>query len=157
MLAATRGVRCVAVRLGITHGLGPVMKSDPRFMTVPNRFAQLAALGDPLTVHAGATKPAGFIELRDASLALQDALGLHLAEPYRAVNAVGECASVVEVARLVQQAARALGLTVSSSGPRKGETRAVRVETSLSTAVFRKPRRLADSIPEVLDFFLRSR
>src|SRR5439155_11596386 len=51
MMATTRSLHSVSVRLGITHGVGPVMKRDLRFMTVPNRFAQLAAAGEPLTVH----------------------------------------------------------------------------------------------------------
>ena len=37
------GPRVVSVRLGITYGLGPVMKTDPRFQTVPNRFCARAA------------------------------------------------------------------------------------------------------------------
>lgn len=155
MLAATRGLRSVAVRLGITHGRGTVMKRDPRFMTVPNRFAQLAAEGQPLTVHAGATRPAGFIHLADASLALRAALTTDWPERYRAVNAVGECASVGQVARLVRVAAAARGLAPEISGPGDGAATTVQVQTSLP-ASFRPRRRLEESIPEVLEYFVRA-
>lgn len=155
MLAATRGLRAVAVRLGITHGLGTVMKHDPRFMTVPNRFAQLAAEGRPLTVHATATRPAGFIHLADASLALRAGLRADWPERYRAVNAVGECVSVERVAELVRAVAEARGLRPAIAGPREsaGSGVRVRVETSLPEE-FRPRRRLEGSIPEVLHYFL---
>ena len=157
MLAATRDPRCVAVRLGITYGLGPVMKHDPRFMTVPNRFAQLATLGQPLTIHPTAVRPAGFIHVEDASLALRAALAAEWPERYRAVNAVGECASVGRVARLVHAAAVARGLDVAISGPVEAEPLEIEVESSLSAHGFRPRRNLAGSIPEVLEHFARER
>jgi nucleoside-diphosphate-sugar epimerase len=157
LMAADGAFRCVSVRLGITHGLGSVMKTDPRFMIVANRFAQLTADGQPLTIHPTAIRPAGFIHLADASLALRAALAADFPESYRAVNAVGECASVGEVARQVEAAARARGLAVSVSGPRGDPPVAIQVETSLPERLFRPARRLAESIPEVLDYFLARR
>ena len=157
MMAATRGLRCVAVRLGITYGPGPVMKHDPRFMTVPNRFAQLAAAEQPLTIHPTAVRPAGFIHLDDASLALRAALAADWPEAYRAVNAVGECAPVGRVAKLVQAAAAARGLAVAIRGSVGAEGAGVRVESSLPPGLFQSSRSLADSIPELLDYFLQER
>jgi nucleoside-diphosphate-sugar epimerase len=157
MLAATRDLPCVAVRLGITYGLGPVMKHDPCFMTVPNRFAQLAAAGQPLTIHPTALRPAGFIHLDDASLALRAALAADWPQRYRAVNAVGECASVGRVARLVQAAAAARGLDVVTSGPSEAGQPEIRVESSLPASRFRPRRCLAEAIPEVLEYFVRER
>jgi len=154
MLAATRALSCVAVRLGITHGLGTVMKADLRFMTVPNRFAQLAAQGRPLTIHSGAVRPAGFIHLAEASAALRSALVLDLPTRYRAVNAVGECATVGEVAEQVRRAGQRRGLTTSTSGPSVSSSAKVSVETSLPTTIFRPHCRLASSIDEVLGHFL---
>ena len=154
MMAATRGLRCVAVRLGITHGLGPIMKTDPRFMTVPNRFCQLAAEGKALTIHSSATRPAGFIHVEDASSALQAALAASWPEPYRAVNAVGECASVGEVAELVRAAAESRGLPCEVSGPRSARAQHVAVETSLPKSLFRPRRQLSESVGEVLDYFI---
>jgi nucleoside-diphosphate-sugar epimerase len=155
MMAATRGLRCVAVRLGITYGLGPVMKSDPRFMTVPNRFAQLAAEGEPLTIHAGATQPAGFIHVEDASAALRAALAADWAEAYRAVNAVSECLTVREVAECVRAAARERSLRGAILGAETQHHPKVVVRSSLFGAGFRPRRRLAESVGEVIDYFRR--
>ncbi|MHB0871370.1 MAG: NAD-dependent epimerase/dehydratase family protein, partial [Chloroflexota bacterium] len=61
MFSHTRGLRCVAARLGLVYGLGPVMKTDPRFMTAPNRFAWQAVRGEPLRVDASGFYPTGMI------------------------------------------------------------------------------------------------
>lgn len=154
MMAASGGPRAVAVRLGITYGLGPVMKTDPRFMTAPNRFAQLVAQGRALTVHAGASRPAGFIHLADASAALRTALGARGDERYRAVNAVGEMATVRQVAEWTQAAARERGLEIGIEGPQQDEPTTVTAKSSLSGLGFRPRQRLAESIGEVIDYFL---
>src|SRR5207253_5887423 len=49
-LARMIGGSFVSVRLGVTYGLSPVMKSAPAFMTVPNLFCQRAAQGEVLQV-----------------------------------------------------------------------------------------------------------
>jgi len=154
MLATTRGLRIVAVRLGITYGVGPVMKTDPRFMTVPNRFAQLAAEGKPLTVHGNAVEPVGFIHVEDASSALKAALAAKWPESYRAVNAVSECISVAELARLVQAEAQSRAIDCSVVGPAQGDPIKISVETSLPPSLFQPRRRLAESVGELLDYFL---
>ena len=156
MLGQRRGLRCVAVRLGITYGLGPVLKTDPRFMTVPNLFCKLAAAGDPLTVHPRATVPAGFIHVVDASRALQAGLELPLTEPYVAVNAVTECLTVGEVANLVCQAARARGLATTVTGPRATPPAPPVVDSSLKELTD-SPRTMGSSLGAVLDFFLAQR
>lgn len=156
MMGRSGGPRCVAVRLGITYGLGPVMKSDPRFMTVPNRFAQLTAKGEPLTIHPGATKPAGFIHVEDASAALRAALAADWPEAYRAVNAVTECMTVREVAERVRAAARERGLRGAILGAETLHHPNVVVESSLFGAGFRPRRRLVESVGEVIDYFRRA-
>jgi nucleoside-diphosphate-sugar epimerase len=156
MLGHRRGLRCVAVRLGITYGLGPVVKTDPRFMTVPNLFCKLAVGGDPLTVHAVATAPAGFIHLVDASRALQAGLELSLPKAYLAVNAVTECLTVGEVANLVCQAARDRGLATTVRGSITTAAAPPRVDSSLRELTD-SPRMMASSLGAVLDFFLAQR
>src|SRR5439155_2792028 len=131
----------------------PVMKTDPRFMTVPNRFAQLAADEQPLTIHAGATRPAGFIHVDDASAALRTVLGADWAEPYRAVNAVAECLTVREVAECIRSAAHERGLRSAIIGPAPRNHAEVVVRSSLSSVGFRPRRRLAESVGEVIDHF----
>jgi nucleoside-diphosphate-sugar epimerase len=154
MLGATRGLRCVSVRLGITYGRGPVFKTDPRFMTVPNRFCQLASSGQPLTIHPGAVHPAGFIHLDDASRALLAALELPLEQPYRPVNAVSECLTVGQVAELVCRTARGRGLTPRVSGSSQAAPEPIEVESSLSDLSV-GCRVMEDSLGEVLDLFLQ--
>jgi UDP-glucuronate 4-epimerase len=153
MLAATRGLSCLSVRLGITYGLGPVMKHDPRFMVVPNLFACRAAQGQPLTVHPSATRAAGFIHLEDASRALQAALSLPTDRPsYRPLNAVTECLTVGQVAEAVRGAGQARGVEVIVEGSADPAAPIVRVESSLAEALA-LPHKLADSIGEVIDHF----
>ena len=45
-LARMIGGTFVSVRLGVTYGLSPIMKTVPHFMTVPNLFCQRAVGGD---------------------------------------------------------------------------------------------------------------
>ncbi len=47
MYATTRGLTVVPVRLGIVYGLGPVIKRDLRFVTVPHAFACAPWLESP--------------------------------------------------------------------------------------------------------------
>ena len=51
MMALTEGVPCSPVRLGIVYGLGPVTKSDLRFVTAPHAFCLRAIAGEPLPIH----------------------------------------------------------------------------------------------------------
>jgi nucleoside-diphosphate-sugar epimerase len=157
MRTADGGPPAVAVRLGITYGLGPVMKQEPRFMTVPNLFARLAAERQPLTIHPGATQPAGFIHLAGASAALQAALATDWRQPYQVLNAVAECVTVGQVAGWVAQEARARGLNPVVNGPTAPGPARVTVESSLPLATGLAERRLSDSLGEVLDYFLKCR
>jgi nucleoside-diphosphate-sugar epimerase len=67
-LARMLGVRFASVRLGITYGLSPIMKTTPAFMTVPNLFCQRAARGEVLRVLED--RPMAFIHVEDAATAL---------------------------------------------------------------------------------------
>lgn len=147
------GFAAVALRLGVVYGLGPCMKLDRRFMTVPNLFCQQAAQGEPLRVFAGAARPTGFIHLRDAVSALLEAP--RLARPgFRAVNAAAELLGVDQVAELVARRAAARGLRVSIERDGSVEPRPTpRVASSLAEIGFRPTRAMADSLDELLDYF----
>ena len=67
-LARMIGVPFVSVRLGVTYGLSPIMKTDPAFMTVPNLFCQRAVAGEALRVLED--RPLAFIHVADAAEAL---------------------------------------------------------------------------------------
>ena len=62
------GVAFVSVRLGVTYGLAPIMKTTPAFMTVPNLFCQRAANAEVLQVLED--RPMAFIHVDDAAEAL---------------------------------------------------------------------------------------
>jgi nucleoside-diphosphate-sugar epimerase len=122
MMAGTEGVPCSPVRLGIVYGLGPVTKSDLRFVTAPHAFCLRAIAGEPLPIHPAGLQPAGYVHLADAVAALRLAAALPTRErPYVPANAVAETASALEVARLVQRIAWAAGhdatLRLHTPGP----------------------------------------
>ncbi|MGH2354689.1 MAG: NAD-dependent epimerase/dehydratase family protein, partial [Chloroflexota bacterium] len=106
LYAATRGLSVTPVRLGIVYGLGPVVKRDLRFVTVPHAFCLRALAGQPLRIHPSGMAPLAFVHLDDAVDALRLA-----AEPrgYAPANAAAEVATALEVARLVQAAAWSSG------------------------------------------------
>ena len=155
-LYARQGGLCgVAVRLGVVYGVSPVMKTDPRFMTVPNKFCWQAARGEPLEVYAGAAIPTGFIHIDDAVAALRRAAEAPWPEPYQAANAVGECRTVPDIAALVQRTAAARGLAVTVRGAEAGAPPAPPVIASRLEAHGWRPRRtMEESIGAVLDYFV---
>lgn len=155
LYAHRTGLKAIALRLGVVHGLGPCMKHDRRFMSVPNLFCHQAVRGEPLQVHRGAAYPMGFIEVSDAVTALVDAP--RLAQPgFRAVNAVTEMLSVPEVAELVRERGASRGLRVQVSNGRSAPASAIpTVASSLDEIGYRPTRLMASSLDEVLDYFER--
>jgi nucleoside-diphosphate-sugar epimerase len=158
MLADQQPVAVVSARLGVVYGLGPLMKTDPRFLTVPNLFCLRAATGAPLVVNAGANRPIGFLHLDDAVTALRwsATLALTHGSGARAVNAVSEVLGVGEVAAVVarEAAARRLVARIEGAGPLTGERWSVR--SSLDDLGFVPARRMHESLGEVLDYYARS-
>lgn len=155
MMALQGGPRFVSARLGITYGLGPVVKTDPRFMTVPHRFCQLVARGERLTIHTGAVRPAGYVRLDDASRALAALIDAPWSEPYRPVNVAAEALTVRQVADAVLRAAARRGLPLADSPlepPVAGQT--IAIQTSLAALGAAPAARLEESVDELLDFFL---
>jgi nucleoside-diphosphate-sugar epimerase len=155
-LARMIGVPFVSVRLGVTYGLSPIMKTTPAFMTVPNLFCQRAARGEVLEVLVD--RPLAFIHVQDAADALLKASArLDTSSVWEVVNAAPEVATIGQVARSVQHLvedrggeARIRG-AASSSG--MSEATSFRVHSALDDAGFKPQRALADGLGEVLDFF----
>ncbi len=105
LYALRHGLRCLALRFGIVYGLGPVFKTDERFMTAPNKFCRQAARGEPLTVYGGGRVHAGFVHVADAVRATL-AAAAHVGFPsYAPINVVGEVASLASLARTVAEVA----------------------------------------------------
>lgn len=115
MYAGLHDLRCLSLRFGIVHGLGPLFKTDPRFMTAPNKFCQQVAHGEPISVFGGGRAPAGWLHIADATRATLAAAEADFAG-YRPINVVGEVASVAQVAALVADAAASRGLTARIEG-----------------------------------------
>ncbi len=166
--------RGIAARTGTVHGLGPVMKQEPRFLAVANRFCRQAARGEPLRVDAGPASLLAFIQLDDVvdglitcshmlapelGIASPDPsaeLGIASPDPSAAVvNLATEIRSVGEVASLVQRLGKERGIKVTilpQGGPPK--TTPYTVTSLLDTSGFRPTRTLEDSLGAVLDHYL---
>jgi nucleoside-diphosphate-sugar epimerase len=152
MYANTTSVSGVSLRLGIVYGLGPVMKSNPFFLTVPNLFARQAARNETLHVNPEATAAIGFIHLQDAVTAFLATEELNV--PYANANAVAEALTVPEVALAVQRAGRDRGLTVSIRPKPVASLKDGRFKTtSKLQQVGWKPRHMLEHrIGEVIDY-----
>ena len=86
---------------------------DDVFGTVLNRFCVQAAAGHPLTVYGRGGQTRGFLDIRDTVRCIELAC-LNPANPgeCRVFNQFTEQFSVLELANMVQAAARKLGVTV---------------------------------------------
>jgi nucleoside-diphosphate-sugar epimerase len=152
---ARRGsVRAVAVRLGVVYGVGPVMKTDYRYMTVPNKFCLQAVRGEPLRVYAGAATPTAFVHLADACAALRAAAEIDWPECFTVANAASEVVTVPDVARIVAQAAAPLGLRVTVHGDGAAPAAAApRVGSRLTEHGWAPRHTLDDGVADLLQYF----
>ncbi len=149
-LARMLGVPFVSVRLGVTYGLSPIMKSTPSFMTVPNLFCRRAARDETLQVLED--RPVAFIHVDDAADALLTAAAL-AERGWQVVNAAPNVATIGEVARTVERLAHQRGTPVRVQGESPTEaTFQVRSRLAL------QPRHnLETGLGSVLDYFLAQR
>src|SRR5580658_50704 len=87
---------------------------DSIFGTVLNRFCVQAASGHPLTVYGKGGQTRGFLDIRDTVRCIEIAC-LNPANPgeFRVFNQFTEQFSVLELAHMVQTAARELGIRVT--------------------------------------------
>ncbi len=154
MYAGRQGLRCVAVRLGLVYGVGPVMKSDYRFLTAPNKFCLQAVRGERLVVDEGGLRPHGLLHVTDAARALQLTANMNELPAYCAINAATEVATMRHVAGLVADEAARLGLPVQVEAPpgREGGERG-QVPSRLAQAGFRAGRSLVEGIRETLAYY----
>jgi nucleoside-diphosphate-sugar epimerase len=157
-LARMIGVAFVSVRLGVTYGLSPIMKTTPAFMTVPNLFCQRAASGEVLEVLVD--RPLAFIHVQDAAEALlraSDRLNTSTQKNvWDVVNAAPEVATIGQVARTIQRLAQDRRGAVRIHGDASSEA-TFRVQSSLYEDGFKPQGTLADGLGDVLDHFLKRR
>ena len=149
-LARMLGGEFVSVRLGVTYGVSPIMKTTPAFMTVPNLFCQRAAQGEVLNVLED--RPLAFIHVDDAVSALL--LAAECAEAgWQIVNAAPEVATIGQVARTVQRLMQRRGGWVRLHGAASSEA-SFRVASRLDAAGFRPMHTLTDGLAPVLEYFV---
>lgn len=150
-LARMVGLPFISARLGVVYGIGPIMKDQPQFMTVPHLFAQRAVKGLPLGVLTD--RPIAFIHLEDAVDALLLASDIPEDDaPWQVANAVSEVLTVGELALLVKEAAETRGIEVEI----EGETETVDRFTYASQLVdggFTARRNMKQTVGELLDYF----
>ncbi|MCL4459928.1 MAG: NAD-dependent epimerase/dehydratase family protein [Chloroflexi bacterium] len=155
MYASRYALDCFSLRFGIVYGLGPLMKHDYRFMTVPNKFCLQAVWGEELVVQNGRVH--GFIHVADASRAMQLVLTNGQFRGYTPLNVVSETTTIGAVARIVSGLGAQRGLVVSIRymDQTMDDPRTVQVLSSLPAIGFRPERNLEDGLGEVIDHFLQ--
>ncbi len=155
MLAQAPGPVVASARLGLVYGVGPIMKTDPRFMTAPNRFCRAVATGEPIQLRAGTGNTDSLLHVEDAASGLAAAARHLPASGHHAVNLAGEPASIRKVGRLVAAIAAARGRTVAlddQGGDEPGQTLEVR---SRLTELGWSPRRaLPEGLAATVEYFL---
>jgi len=139
----------VSVRLGVTFGLSPIMKTRPAFMTVPNAFCQRAVAGEVLQVLED--RPLAFVHVDDAVEALLFAAD-HFRDGWHVVNAAPEVATIGQLARTVQRIAQARGDWARIEGAAASEA-GFSVRSRLDDEGFRPRRNLANGLPDVYEYF----
>ena len=156
LYAGEHGVAFSPVRLGIVYGVGPIVKRDIRFLTVPHAFCVRLVRGEPLVVSRSGLVPMGFIHLDDAVEALLAARAQGGDGSYAPANAVGEVLTVVDVLEMVSKVARERGLVVQAEGPGASSTtssdavEAFTVSTRLSATGWHAKRRLSATAGQLL-------
>jgi nucleoside-diphosphate-sugar epimerase len=145
-LARMIGVHFASVRLGVTYGLSPIMKTTPAFMTVPNLFCQRAVHGEVLQVLED--RPMAFIHVEDAADALL-AAAAQATSGWDVYNAAPEVATIGQLARTVEKLAQERGAWVRINRSSVSEASF----QICSTLEFAPRHTLASGLPDVLEFF----
>jgi UDP-sulfoquinovose synthase len=118
------GIRATDLNQGVVYGTvtDEVMMDealvnrfdyDEVFGTVLNRFCAQAALGYPLTVYGKGGQTRGFLDIRDTVRCIEIAcLNPANAGEFRVFNQFTEQFNILELAKLVQESGKDLGLSV---------------------------------------------
>lgn len=156
MYAHQRGFRGRSLRLALVYGVGPVMKTDERFLTAPNKFCLQTVRGEALAVSESGLRPQALIHVADAALAARHAAELPDPAPYLALNAASEVATMLEVAQTVVVEAAGLGLTARIAAPLATNPPVVGrgpVPSRLADAGYRPRRALGEGLRETLSYY----
>lgn len=154
MYAALRGLETRVVRLGLTYGVAPVLKTDPRFMTAPNLFALRLANREPIEVRS--PDSVALIHVADAAAALLAAAEVDR-PGHQIFNAVGTVTTIPRIASILARLAEARELTVEIRS--KGEFDPIErslpvVRSAFAPNEFAPRQSLEEGLSEILDHFL---
>ena len=153
MHARRDGITFVPVRLGITYGVGPVMKRDRRFVTVPHAFCLRRLAGVPVVVTPSGARPLAFCHLDDAVAAMRRATADLPAGTYAPANAATEVLTAHEVRESVDLAARLAGYAVPEEDPAPAITSRFTVTSRLRDVGWAPRRQMREAIADVLTYF----
>lgn len=153
MYARRDGITFAPIRLGIVYGVGPVMKQDRRFITVPHAFCLRRIRCEPVTVTASGARPLAFCHLNDAVEALRVATVGVPDGTYAPANAVTEILTAYEVRDAVDHVARDAGIAVSDDGRVPELPSRFTVTSRLAIAGWSPQRRMREAIAEVMAHF----
>ncbi|HEX5414024.1 MAG TPA: NAD(P)-dependent oxidoreductase [Chloroflexota bacterium] len=154
MYAGLYGLSTRVVRLGLTYGVAPVLKTDPRFMTAPNLFADRLAHGE--TIEVRSADAVAVIHVADAAAALL-AAELVEGENYRVLNAVGSVTTIPRLADTLAglAEARELAVAINRRVPAGDDNaRLPVINSAFDPRLFSPRRSLADGLGELLDHLL---
>lgn len=154
MYAQNNGIATSAVRLGLTHGVAPVMKTDPRFMTAPNLFCHRAARGEALELRSA--DPLALIQVDDAVAALRLAASATPRGTATTFNAATEVRTLREIADALADVVAAHGtgrLSVVDRVSQAPVTTHPVVRSKLGVHGFQPHRTLDDGLWETFAYF----
>lgn len=156
MHARRDGTPFVPVRLGIVFGLGPVVRRDLRFVTVPHAFAIRRVDRLPITITPTGTRPAAYCHLTDAITALRLApIGIGPGD-FAPANVATEVMTAHDVLRAIDQGARSLGIDIPDAGPTPPAPDHFRVHSRLHDVGWRPTQTLATTAVDLIRHYQRT-
>ena len=153
MHARRDNVGFAPVRLGIVYGVGPVMKRDRRFVTVPHVFCLRRLAGEPVTVTTSGARPLAFCHLDDAVSAIRASVIGLAPGAYAPANAATEVLTAHEVRDAVDREARRVGIPVPDDSPPREIPPRFTVSSRLHASGWAPRREMRESIADVLTYF----
>lgn len=135
--------RVISARIGLVYGVAPVMKTDGRFLTAPNKFALMLTRGQTPSVWNDSKVALAHVE--DVARALRSLAVNSDISGYHAVNVATEFTSVARIAEM----AAALFRDESPTGPLPLPLR----PTLLASSGFEPKWSLEDGLRGAIDHF----
>ena len=153
MYASVHGLRCLSMRLGVVHGVSPVMKTDYRFMTAPNKFCLQLVRGEPVRVYSAGSATTGYIHVADAAAALVEAAERQDLVGYTVLDVFTELTSAHAIAEQAVRIGRERGLSADLIVEGEPSEEAAPVAHSTLPGRQLEERLLRNSLAEVMGYY----